>query len=619
MGMHTHTLRRVTASLSAIVAGVIVPSVTFAQVVGGGTLPVNQTYDVISKYTVLVAQFLNIMTWFVFSFLIFLLDPRFMFDMKDGVEGSLMEVLNLIWRLSRDLMNVGFAVGLVGAAIYTVVKADKEFVSAHLKTFVMAVVLVNFSWFIPRVILDVANIATATVYSIPTAITNPAAQCTYTSVKEEGCIKADAGGAALPPGEMLCKCKAVADFIPFPGTKKAEDLKEKDKTWQCYWLYCVRFVELDPKTSTKQGGVLNGLIINHARLPQLAVVTRTDVDGDIADLLLFILRQMVVIMIHIAILFPLVALLIALVVRIPILWMTIAFMPFYFVSWVIPDEIPGMGQVKEFADKILSLFLKAAFLPAAVAVPLSIGYLMANAGSRVSFDGIKDMPFNLIDGMGNFGQLLWVIMVLGILWTGTFTVLEMMMSGMPGEGLIGQIKETGEQAGKFAAELPLSSVPLPGVAGNNLLKFGKMFGAEGIRNARSTLQRGGPSALLGAATGGFKDEDILKTRGQDIAKEKDGKDKFVKALDEFSGKDAGSLKVDDIQVIFKDQLKGTGVTLTDDNFKKHIGDLMKTLNLDDGKIRAFNTQADKYINLKKAGGGAPAPGGAPGAPPAPVI
>lgn len=614
MGMPTHNLRRFSLFAFVVLACVIVPVAAHAQGVGGGGLPINATYQTIASYTLLIAEFFNIMTWFVFSFLIFLLDPRFIFDMKDGAEGSLMEVLNLIWRLCRDLMNVTFAVGLIGAAIYTVVTANKEFVSAHLKTFVMAVVLVNFSWFIPRVALDIANIATATVYSIPAAIVDPAAKCTYTSTKKEGCFEETAGGAALPAGTFLCKCKAVADFRPFPG-KKAADLKSMDNTWQCYWAYCIRFVELNPETSTAHGGILNGLIVNHARLPQLAVVTRTDVDDDIADLLMFVVRQLIVIVMHIAIFFPLLALLLALVIRIPILWLTMAFMPFYFVSWVIPDEVPGFGAVKDKAKMIWDWFLKAAFLPAAVAVPLSIGYVMANAGSRLKIAGLDEIPFNLIDGMGSFAQLLWVIMVLGILWSGTFMVLEMMTADMPGGGFIGQIKQTGEQAGKFAAELPLSSVPIPGVAGTNLLSMSKTLSPSGIQSLRNTIARGGPAALLGGGAGGAKalEGDKIKTKVDNLKGDDRKKfaEDFEKALTKFNAKGGAHIEIEEIRETFKDTFKDTGVQLDDTNFKLHIESIMKQLNTDARLAGSFKTEADLYAARKNP---APAPGGAPPGP-----
>ena len=81
--------------------------------------------------------------------------------------GTMMGALNTIWILSRDIVNVIFALMLVGVAVYTIVTADAKFVKEKLVHFLMAVVLVNFSWFFPRVIIDVSNILTATVFSIP--------------------------------------------------------------------------------------------------------------------------------------------------------------------------------------------------------------------------------------------------------------------------------------------------------------------------------------------------------------------------------------------------------------------------------------------------------------------
>lgn len=494
----------------------------------GGAFPMDQTFQTISTWTLVIAEFLNIMTWFVFSFLIFFLDPTFIFDM--GAEGGLVETLNQIWQLSRNLMNVAFAVGLVGAAIYTVVTANKEFVAAHLKKFVMAVVLVNFSWFIPLVVLDIANILTVTVYSLPGAIVNLEAECRYTSTKAKGCF--DPQGPT--DGLYTCSCKAVANFIPFPDSDTVRaKLAEDPVAWDCSNepAYCVRYVKLDPANSTKHGTILNGLVVNHARLSQLAMVTRTKLSGTISDSIVFVLREMVVIVIHIALFFPLLALLIALIIRIPVLWLTMAFMPFYFLSWIVPEEAPFMNEVKDTAKKIWEWFLKAAFLPAAVAVPLSVGFIMANAGTRVKFDALTGIPFNLIDGMGSFAQLLWVLMVLAILWSGTFAVLTMMMGDMPGASIIGSIKNTGEQAGKFAAELPLSTIPVPGVTGaGNLLNLKNMLNPQALRQAINT-----PSGVKGLFGPEGQNKRASSAATQAIIKDPDkGKD-ITEALEKFSG------------------------------------------------------------------------------------
>jgi hypothetical protein len=584
--MPTNIRHRLARLALGVATGMLVPAAAFAQA-AGGAFPIDGTFQSISNWVLIVAEFLNILTWFVFSFLVFLLDPTFIFDM--GGDGSLVEALNQIWQLSRNLMNVAFAVGLVGAAIYTVVTANKEFVSAHLKTFVMAVVLVNFSWFIPRVVLDIANIATVTVYSIPGAIVNPAAECRYTSTKNKGCFDVQGPDA---DGFYSCACKAVANFIPFPSEDEAAaKLAADPDAWECHEpAYCIRYVKLDPSTSTKQGTVLNGLVVNHARLSQLAMITRTKLKNNFTDIILFVLRELIVIVIHVALFFPLLALLIALIIRIPVLWFTMAFMPFYFLSWVVPDEIPFLGELKNKTKGIWDMFLKAAFLPAAVAVPLSVGFIMANAGTRVNFAGLSGIPFNLIDGMGSFAQLLWVLMVLAILWSGTFAVLAMMMGDMPGAGIVQSIKDTGEQAGKFAAELPLSAVPIPGPAGN-LLNLKDMLNPRAMRQGLHTPQ--GAAGVFGDAGQNKRSSSAAADNILKDTTDKTG-DKVAKALKDFS--DAGDVTKSDEFIKLREALVEAGAAnATRDNVDSIVSDINTTVKTARGTGLLTVDQLKKFL------------------------
>lgn len=611
MGMLSRLRHRLGWSAPLAFAGLIVPTVASAQ----GAFPVDQTYQTISSWTLVIAQFLDILTWFVFSFLIFLLDPYFMFDMTNGKAGSLMTVLNEIWQLSRDLMNIAFAVGLVGAAIYTVVTANKEFISQHLKNFVMAVVLVNFSWFIPLVVLDIANIATVTVYSIPSAIVNPLAECTYTSTTSTACFEPNPAGAAA--GEpRTCACKAVADFVPFPDKATTTKLKAQSSAWDCNIGYCVKYVKLDPLESTKHGTVINGLVVNHARLSQLAVITRTKQDSKIADMLLFILREMFVIVIHVALFFPLLALLLALVIRIPIMWFTLAFMPFYFLSWVIPEEIPILGEVKSKAKGIWDMYVKAAFIPAVVAVPLTVGFIMANAGSRVSFAGMNQIPFNLIDGMGSFAQLLWVVMVLAILWSGTFGALEFMMADLPGAGMIGKIKSTGEDAGKLAAELPLSAVPIPGPG--NLLNLSTLMKPSALRQALRS-----PGGLQEHFSERGRQRTVANEGAQRLIQEPAKETKMREAVTAFT--DAAQHTEAEFDKLRRALQDNAGVTVTRETVSGMIQDMNKSLK-DAGRQELitnstkFNDGIDKMLRntTQPQAPAQPAPGSPPPAPnPAP--
>jgi hypothetical protein len=113
---------------------------------------------------------LNFLMWILFWLLNIVANPDFIFIPE------LMNMLRQIWVFCRDVTNLLFALLLIAGAIYTTVTANTEKVKGLMPKFVMAVILVNFSWFIPRVIYDASSVLTYTVYQFPTMFTGN--QCT---------------------------------------------------------------------------------------------------------------------------------------------------------------------------------------------------------------------------------------------------------------------------------------------------------------------------------------------------------------------------------------------------------------------------------------------------------
>ena len=377
-----------------------------------------------------VIDFMNYFTWVCFVFLTYVLDPRFIFDMDAG--GGLMEMLRTIWMLARDLMNVIFAFVLIIAAGWTIVTAKKDIITQHAPNFVMAVILVNFSWFFPRVVIDVANVSASAIFGVPSLIET---QCQYTSSENEDNRCAE----SARPDTFICPCMVVTNLrfnicAELRGNECEELLgryntgrmnPDAETLWSCSpgGFVCIQRSPLDNDTITPYT-ILNGLIVNHLRLRQLITIpdiNRNDITA--GDMFTTLFRLGLVLVIHIAILFPLVAMLLAFLVRIPVLWITMAFMPFYFLSWVGGEKIDTQGYSK----KLLDHFLKAAFLPAMVAVPFAVGYILLNAAGRLvvpeALLGLG-IQLRLIDGLSNFWQLLWLVIGLLIIWTGVFTVLK---------------------------------------------------------------------------------------------------------------------------------------------------------------------------------------------------
>lgn len=465
--------------LLLILALLVLPEAGLAQVAGGNaTMPTGLEATIATLVSKAIG-FINILIWVMFIFLNFVLDPQFIFDLDSG---RFMDMLNRIWQLSRDLMNVCFALVLIGTAVYTIVTANKDFVSAHAKKFLMAVILVNFSWFFPRVILDVANVATSTIYGIPSLLFDEsgANSCTYKTSKktDAACTEyteAEPGVATV----YDCPCRVVVNADMFMSADEA--LALEGAGWECTGtILCVQTEPWNPRLIAGHSAILNGLILNHAHLGTLANVPAPVNDDDIGQMTRFLLVEGIIVVIHIALLFPLLAMFVAFLVRIPILWLTMAFMPFVFLSWVIENEYAD--ETKE----IWKQFLKAAFLPAAIAIPLSVGFILVNAGAQLTAGPIASIKIRLIDGISNYWQLLWWVMTLGVLWVGTFMVFE--KAGGFYNKAATSIKGYGEAWGKVALKAPLS-VPLPGTSLTPLAALrmasphtinAKMNGEEGI-------------------------------------------------------------------------------------------------------------------------------------------
>lgn len=455
----------------------------------------------IAKIVSFLIGVLNMMTWVIFVFLNFLLDPAFIFDLGNTSGPGLMEILNRIWRLSRDLMNLLFAVILIGAAIYTIVTANKELISQYARKFVLVVVLVNFSWFFPRVIIDAANIATSAIYGIPSLLASSSgAECRFPSSRNDGGLSCVTVGI----DQYMCRCRYVTNAEFF--LSDADVLARTGAGWTCPLsnIVCIQFQNLDMTSVAGHSAILNGLIVNHARLIGLATIPPTPGASSPGQLMLFIMRESLVLALHIALLFPLAALVLAFAIRIPVLWITIAFMPFMFLQYVVQGNLTG-----GYPEKLWNYFLKAAFLPAIVAIPLTVGFILVNAGAAagVSVPGLAGIKISLLNNVSDFWQLLWIVMTLGIFWVGIFSVLEKMELLGAGSRFF---KGIGETLGRIAIKAPLAVPILPGgitpLAAVTSVPQGiesQLSGRRGIADVISSMRNGripgGPGELEASA------------------------------------------------------------------------------------------------------------------------
>lgn len=424
----------------------------------------DEIIDIVSKLTTIL-QFALFMC---LNFLEYLLQADYFND------GLMMRALNNIWVLSRNIMNVLFALMLIGVAFYTIITAKSEMIKNKFSQFLVAVILVNFSWFFPRVIIDIANVLTSTIYSVPGML--PFATCIQFDgqpckvIVSSKLLPNDAGDIANWRAANNCGAP-VADTCPCEGPE----------------LYCYKLADYNATIGTRglAHTMINGMAVSFVKfqtLPKLPDDFAIGAGGggtmrQFKDDLHIMMNIMTTLLVQVTMILPLVGLTVGLFIRIVILWITMAFMPFSFFGYVINGKLGT--NVFGFEIDLWSEFIAAAFLPAMVAIPMVIGFIMLETVAKIPAPAgfPQDIGITLITGQGSWWGILWMFGALAIIWIGSFAALR--RSKITGR-ITDKIKGFGDQIIGGVVKLPLLT-PLPvGVGGKdklgNDISGGKNFG-----------------------------------------------------------------------------------------------------------------------------------------------
>lgn len=468
-----------------------------------------------------LATVMQFLSFIIFAFLQFLLDPLFTLEVM--ASGPLQN----IWRYSRDVMNIIFAFMLLAAGVFTVVTGNQEFVKQKFKQFILAVILVNFSWFFPRVILDVANVLTATIYQLPAGITtNGQVECTMPPERE---------------GEAAKKCQIIQEVKFFSG---CDSLTEEDgfNGRILDGLICYKSVDWDTNTNTAYG-MINGLVMNFGKLPVLTrVIQKPSTPGDagtdderLQEYLIFLIHLLFILVLMMMLFLPLAAMFVVFMIRIPIIWVTIAFMPFMFIGFVIGDKMGKFDTMEIFKH-----FVKAAFLPAAVAIPFAAGFIVLGQLHAVAcptdLPGVAEILCSptgpIVYGTNTLWQLLLMLISFFILWQGFWMAIsidDIYVNATSG------IKSLGESVGKTAIKLPLSAPVLP------IGKKGEMKSVLGlddaVRRVNANLSSGeGPikSILGGSGDATGPSDDVAQNTNKLVNAINSGNKDIANAISDYT-------------------------------------------------------------------------------------
>jgi len=544
MAFHKHT--QIVGLLALGIVLSAIPDLVQAQGVASGGSLADAVVDN-AAYLAMLNVFMHILLMTILKMLGYLMQADIFNDPQ------MMSALNTVWRLSRDIMNVLFALALIVVAFYTILTAKAEFIKQKYVHFILAVILVNFSWFFPRVIIDFANVLTATVYSIPNTLPD------FT------CYQISDVGAPKKPCEVVMDAAFLIDPVQQDAFCQQYGFTPGTDNCSCFGMGCyAKDTWVNARTKMRPAhAMINGLAVSFAKITNYALIPQTIASagrGNVIDpgkvTLQIVLGVIMAFLVQLAIILPLLGIGIGLFLRILIMWVCVAFMPFTFLGLLVNGK-PGTN-VFGLEDYVWKEFLAAAFLPAMVAVPITIGFIMLGTAASVPVPpnafGLNTFSIPLIPHIQGWWPMMWIFAAIAIMWVGSFTALR--KSQLVGK-VTDKLQGFGQQAFKSATKLPLlTPIPFPGGGGTtvgSLLNIKKDF-----TNAMNTTTEAG---------GGFPE------LFSNLQKRRSGGGGFMLPNMADSAEMIRLMKNNkDLQQGIKDKLDGVRLALTGNSTKTNLND-----------------------------------------------
>lgn len=374
--------------------------------------------------------------------------------------GPMGEMLQKIWVISRNIVNIAFVFLLLWMALKEIFFLNQESeLKKNLIKFTLLLIAVNFSWLGTKVVLDAASVATHVVFAIPSGISDPPGMASATELQcKVNDPEEPISGVCYPTtifaptdsgtnnplywedseGEEEDDCykvkKSYEDAYQQegqenPGARKDEkELTNKDN--KKFWGRTSICMENLNFTKYDQNTAVIYLTYGMARIQNLV---GTHAGDDIVQLSVGILLSL---FIQLAYTIALLALFLALIIRMMMLWFFVGFSPFLvLLIWFKGAEDQDFGEAGGFG---IRSFAKWAFVPAKVGAVFAVSFIMISTGQSVGdfktvlFDKVASKsgfvfkmlePQSLFMGIGSLQSFIWLIMSVVILWLGVFAVL----------------------------------------------------------------------------------------------------------------------------------------------------------------------------------------------------
>lgn len=332
----------------------------------------------------------------------YLMDSTYILDTGMG------DTLYLVWEVMRNFVNLGFILILLIIAVMVIFGGGGERGLGMLKKitpkFILALVLVNFTFFGARFILTTNDVLATAIFSLPRVVSSDKTirmPCTYDKKN--------------PTTNEFMSCFEQIEET-FKETLKGDEGKSSKE------FMGVTKKLTDPKRFFPH--TVESLAVGQKNVSLILLTNMIDLEhiayskgllGDGWEMAIGAIGSLIVAAV-VGIIFLM--LFLAFAVRMVVLWIAIAVSPIAALGIVLKDLIPGFDMGQGGFDP-MKLFINHAFMPAMVAVPLSIGMVMLFANNTLGMDPSNGWIQTFSEGGGNIHALLWWVASIIVVWFGT--------------------------------------------------------------------------------------------------------------------------------------------------------------------------------------------------------
>lgn len=431
-----------------------------------------------------------------------LMDNSLLFDF--GMEQKILA----IWVPIRNMVNIFFVIGLVGIALYNVLGIGGNdggyTIKAILPKVIIGIIAINFSFVGIKVVLDVVNVLTVSVFALPTelsvgeilprmsepqkkqlcdSLSGLSKDGLYQKYPDDSTGNGNMDNAvkmAYRPqmAEKACAGDATCLTGIIGVSKDPESTKEpgaydtavggkftKDEQKTSYqnmvdaqdkgqWCaghnpiatkFNERLAKFDENNAALAMAVTMGNVLNFNKLD---IANKT-----VEDISISLLFSLIMYIIYAGAFVSLVAVLLE---RLVVMWVTIVLSPILLVALVIEPLKAKMGEFGSLSQK----FVKNAVAPLIIGLFMSVGWIMITAiqGNLNSTDSFVSVGTGIpVKGLNTLQDIIVSVGAVVVVWVGVFSAAkDTFVAGK----ITGAISGALQSAGAWVGKLPLKHIPV---------------------------------------------------------------------------------------------------------------------------------------------------------------